>query len=917
MLSMVSGLVARSRSLWRSLRRRSDVEAEMAAEFQHHQELRAADLVRSGLSPSQATRRARLEFGSAERYKDEARASRGLDRINDLRISLLDFKLGFRMLARYPGLTIVGGLAMAFAIWVGAATFELMTQVLRPSLPLPDGGGIVGIRMWDARANNVDPRVLHDFGTWQREVKSLVDLGAFRSVQRNLITADGAGEPIEVVEISPSAFRVTRVPPLMGRTLLETDAAPGAPPVTVIGHDLWQRRFDADPDIVGRTVRLGRTKSTVVGVMPPGYRFPVSHDLWTPFQLDSRGARPREGPSIRVFARLAPGASLGEANAELTTIAQRMAADLPETHEHLRPEVLPYGRSMFALSPTDMALVASLNIPALMLLVLICGNVALLMFARAATRENEMAVRTALGASRARIIMQLFAEALVLGTMAAVLGLTVAGRGLAWLKRVIEIDVFDGRSMPFWFDGSISATTLVYAAVLTFLGALIAGVVPALKVTRGMGSRLQQQSAGGGGMRFGGIWTAVIVAQIAITVAFPAVTFFVKRDAKQVEEMDPGIPAHEYLATRLEMDREAPPGASPDSSRAAYLKRYSAAYEELERRLATDPSVAGVTFAERLPLMYHPHRIIEIDEGGGAPLLPEWPDGYRVSSAKVARNYAAVMGAPILMGRDFHAGDLEENAVSVIVNQSFVTRVLGDRNPIGRRIRYVLYEDRSPRFVPVAERGPWYEIVGVVRDLGMSGGQDPKVSGIYHPARIAEILPAQIAVHVKGNADPFTPTLRRIVGEIDPTVRLYDIAALSRAKDAELETLRFWFRLLLGVCAVALVLSLAGIYAVMSFTVARRTREIGIRVALGASQRRVITAVFARPLVQITMGVTAGLALLIALSSLGNAGPIPWKLYGGFAVYSVFMLGVCLLACIVPTVRALRVEPTEALRSEG
>jgi predicted lysophospholipase L1 biosynthesis ABC-type transport system permease subunit len=246
-----------------------------------------------------------------------------------------------------------------------------------------------------------------------------------------------------------------------------------------------------------------------------------------------------------------------------------------------------------------------------------------------------------------------------------------------------------------------------------------------------------------------------------------------------------------------------------------------------------------------------------------------------------------------------------------------VRRVLGDRNPIGRRIRYLFYEEDSPGPIPVAERGPWYEIIGVVRDLGMAGPQDPKISGIYHPARIDSVQPAQIAVHVRGNAETFVPKLRRVAAEIDPSIRLYDIAPLSRAKDAELASLGFWFRLLLGVCAVALVLSLAGIYAVMSFTVSRRTREIGIRVALGASQGRVITAIFRRPLVQITVGVVAGLFLLMALSSMGNSGPIPWKLYGGFTLYATFMLGVCLLACIVPTMRALRVEPTEALRQDG
>src|SRR5688500_18040984 len=205
-MSILRSLIARARSLARAIRRRPDVESEMADEFRSHIELRAADLVRRGMTIQEATRQARLEFGSAERYKDEARAARGLRRIDDIRVSWLDFKLGFRMLARYPGLTLVGGFAMAFAIWMGTATFELMTQLMRPTLPLPAGEGIVGLRVWDAKANRQEMRTSYDFTAWRAQLRSVEHLGAFRIVQRNLITGDGVGEPIEIAEISPSAF---------------------------------------------------------------------------------------------------------------------------------------------------------------------------------------------------------------------------------------------------------------------------------------------------------------------------------------------------------------------------------------------------------------------------------------------------------------------------------------------------------------------------------------------------------------------------------------------------------------------------------------------------------------------------------------------------------------------------------------
>src|SRR5688500_15600019 len=468
---MISGLIARGRSLWRGMRRRDAVELEMSEEFKLHEELRAEDLVRRGLSPTEARRQARLEFGSAERYKDEARHSRGLRRVDDLRFSWLDFKLGFRMLARYPGLTLVGGLAMAFAIWVGASTFELATQIIHPAIPLPDGNRIVAIHNWDAAASRIEPHVLHDFESWRTELQSVRELGAYRALERNLITGEGRGEPVEIAEITASAFTMTRVPPLMGRTLVEADGRPGATPVVVIGHDVWQRRFGGEPNVIGRTVRLASAPVTIVGVMPAGFEFPVAQSFWVPLRLNVLEHARREGPALRVFGRLAPGASMADAQAELTALGKRAAADFRETHEHLRPVVIPYAKSVVNVSGWRSVGVMSVNLPLVLLLVLICGNVALLMFARAATRESEIIVRTALGAGRTRIIMQLFTEALVLGGVAAVAGLAAAGAGIRWMMTIIEAEFLEGGRLPFWFQDRLSPTTIAYAAILTVLGA--------------------------------------------------------------------------------------------------------------------------------------------------------------------------------------------------------------------------------------------------------------------------------------------------------------------------------------------------------------------------------------------------------------------------------------------------------------
>ena len=392
------------------------------------------------------------------------------------------------------------------------------------------------------------------------------------------------------------------------------------------------------------------------------------------------------------------------------------------------------------------------------------------------------------------------------------------------------------------------------------------------------------------------------------------------------------------------MDREPLPGAQADTSRAAFAARFRATYDELERRVAAEPNVRRIAFADRLPLMYHPHRLIAIDSGGAAPLHPAWPAGYRVSSASVSPGYFDVVDAPILAGRGFRVSDEGSGLVEpgetgstpgvVIVNQSFVRLVLGGRNPIGRRIQYVELEVWTAPRPPNDNPGPWYEIVGVVRDLGMAvgsdgpapsdnpdvakqaAGGDPKVAGIYHPVAPGGVYPAHMAVHVSGDPAAFGPRLRAIATAVDPTLRLYDVTTLSDVTASELEFLSFWFRLLLGVAVIALFLSLAGIYAVMSFTVSRRTREIGVRIALGANRRRVVSAIFTRPLAQVTLGVVAGAGFVVVLAGAAT-GDLSLREGAIVAAYALLMMGVCLLACVVPTRRAFRIEPTEALKSES
>jgi putative ABC transport system permease protein len=893
-MSWMHGIRARLRLLFRR-----DAEARMDEELRFHVEMETEKNLRAGMSPAEARRRALVAFGGMEKHRERMRDGWTFSWVTGLS---LDLRLGVRMLRKYPGLTLVGGVAMAFAIWVGAGTFEFLSQVVHPTLPLPGGERIVGIRQWDAAARKPRLPQLAEWDAWRAQLRTVDEVGAFRSAPRNLIAPDVPIRPVEVVEITASGFRVAGIAPLLGRTLVDDDERPGAPAVVVLGHDLWRQRFGGDPGILGRRVRLGATEHTVVGVMPKGFAFPIVHELWTPLR---RSAGAGEGGSVRVFGRLAPGVSLAEAGAELAILGRRAAASTPETHRHLRPQVLPYAQSILGLAADEAAVVMSMNLFLVMLLVLICGNVALLTFARAVSRESELAVRSALGASRRRIIAQLFLEALVLVGLSALVGLATTQFGLRWLLSAAEPQIEMLPGLPFWIRDRVSPTTVLYAGALTVLGALVAGVLPALKVTRPLDSQLRRASAGGGGYRFGGLWTAVIVAQVAVTVVFPAVAFLAQREQERGESRGVGVATEQYLSVRLQMDpADAVSGVTADSS-SAEEARMRAAAEALERRVEADPAVLGATFASELPRMRHQYSEIQLDEGGTAPADPEI--GHLAAFTSVALDYFEVLGAPVLRGRGFRAADLQPDARVVVVNQSFVTHILGGRNPIGRHVRYVP-ERRGNEPAPAEQ--PWYQIVGVVPDLGMA--IDPV--GLYHPAAPGAAGPPYMAVHVRGDPQAFAPRLRAHAAATNPTLQLHQLMPLDQVNVDEF--IGFWFWLIVLVSAVALLLSLAGIYAVMSFTVSRRTREIGIRVALGADTRRLVGAIFRRPLAQVGSGVLVGAVLVALLPAAIEMEQMSAKGAALVAGYAVLMMGVCLLACVVPTRRALRIEPTEALRAE-
>jgi predicted permease len=814
----------------------------------------------------------------------------------------LDVRLALRLLVKHIGLTVVGTIAMAFAIWSGIVAFEFYTQIMRPALPLAGGDRMVGIVMADTASRSERAPTLHDFVAWRDALKSVPDLAAYRDRKWNVIVGDAAPEPVPVAEITAATFRVIRERPILGRPLNEADEKPDAPWVVLIGHDVWQSRFASDPNVIGRELRLGNVVHTIVGVMPKGFRFPLAHSFWVPLRLDPLNYPREQSPGLRVFGRLAHGATIETVQPELTVLGAAAAAAFPDTHEHLTPRIAPYIDSIFGSFSADSTSELFMgNLLSVLLVVLVCGNVALLMFARAATRQNELLVRTALGAGRGRIIGQLFVEALVLAGVAALVAVTCAQVAWQSLFTMVAENMFDNR-VPFWMHASVSPRTLLYAALLTFFAALVSGVLPGLKVTRGVGTQLRQSSPGGGGLRFGGIWTVLIVMQVAAMAIVPTPVIAIHRDvAKRARASNAGLVPEQYLAAAMAMDRDRSPGAAATT----LGNRFTAATHELERRLETEPGVAGVTFASVLPLMDQPRRQVELDEGDAAPadgkVRSRW-----VSSAAVALDFFDVLDTPILSGRAFHSGDLHPGARTVIVNQSFAEVVLGGNNPVGRRFR-----DSDP--TQPRGQGPWYQIVGVVRDFGMDPeDRDPRSDSrrarVYHPLVPGGSYPVRMAVHTTGDPLLFASRLRSIARDVEPTLQISEIARFDQVAAAGARTMTLLFWLFLALAVVVVLLSLTGIYAVLSFTASQRTREVGIRDALGGRRRHVIAALFRRPLMQIGLGIVIGLVIADRISEGDMARVI--------ALYGCGVIAIAALATLGPVRRALRIHPIEALRAE-
>ena len=573
-----------------------------------------------------------------------------------------------------------------------------------------------------------------------------------------------------------------------------------------------------------------------------------------------------------------------------------MAAAFPQAYDTIRPEVVAYGQAFIGIDAPGLQLgLRSLQFGAALLLLIIAVNVAILVYARTATRVGEIAVRTALGASRGRIVTQLFVEALVLSGAAAALGLALLVVAFGMFRDYLNDWPDRPDWWPYWIQPSVSAEVIVYVGVLAVVAAVLIGVLPALKATgRRVQASLQQFSSRGAGVQLGRTWTALIIVQVAFAVAVLPGTIFKAAGLLRMGTLPPAAAAARLLRGTLHVASDA--GPTPD----VHLAERTTT---LIQRLQEQPEIAAVTFAAAVP---GAEASGTLEPEGGSALISS-----RVNL--VATNLFDVFDARLLEGRGFAAADAHPAAPAVIVDQAFADRLAPGGHVIGRRMRFASDGTTAPN--------PWMEIVGVVPAFSSgftpSPALGPPSPTIYRAVSPGELHPLTLVVQMKnGDPGPYGRKLQEIAASVDPAMEVEFVAGVAEAWDREQRGMRMLAALVVAITVSVLLLSAAGIHAMMSFTVSRRWREIGIRVALGADGRRVLMGIFGRASAQIAGGVAVGLAvdgLLEWVTPGGNVGGKPWILFPAVAAV-MFVVGV--LAAAGPARRGLAIEPTEALRSE-
>ena len=790
-------------------------------------------------------------------------------------ISMREIRLGLRLIAKQPILSITIVLALATGICAATIGFTFREELVNSTLPYAAGDRFARMTAV-TRAGSRRDLNLGQYRAIRDESKSFEFVGVGQSRPFNLKHAADNVEPIPGAIVSAGVMRYLEVSPVLGRTLIAADGDANAEPVVVMRESLWRRRYGADPSLIGRQITLGDTPHTVVGIMPDTLGFPSKGELWTPVNEQTMSGLDA-APGQRAFGVLKPGVTFETANAEVLQLTAHIE-NRTEDGELLTMRVRPFTTDGDNANLAASALVFML----VMLLLVVASNVATLIFARTWSRAPELAVRTALGAARSRVVGQLFVETLLLGSIAAAIGLAGAFAVLDAIKATLLTD------LPIWVTFEPTPRIVLFVVALTLLVGAVSGLWPALRVTRHDLRNTLQAGRGFAAGGFGRVGAVLLVVEIALSVGLLNGAVTMARAFNGYRNEVPALPKNQVLTAQLGRIR------SPQSR------------DRIIEAAAALPGVMAAGAAEGLPRQYPLPRATAVEPAGDEPA----PAAMAAPSYAVGPRFLEAVGGNALAGRVFTATDFSAGAAPVaVVNEPFVRKFLGGRNPLGRRIRI-----ESPR--DDGKEEPWREIVGVVPDLGLSVANPSMSAGFYFPARDEFLW--HLAIRTAGDPLRLAPPLRAAVANIEPDAQLDEIKTLDEAGEEEGT---FLSTIALGMTTVGvmtLMLSIVGIYALLSFMVTRRTREIGIRVALGAANWQVLRSITGGAMALLAIGgvIGSGLGLLllevrqVLLVSIPDAGlSMPLTILATLALAGG-------IACWVPARRALGIRPSEALNAD-
>jgi predicted permease len=802
-----------------------------------------------------------------------------------------DIRFGIRMLFKHPGLSLI--IIGTFGLGIGLTTtvFRMVNGALWKGLPVDDAARVVAVERTDlARSANPIGITLHDYADWHDQQTVFEGFALFgdEEITINLSGPEGRPERYRGVVSTANLFDVLAVNPALGRTFREGEDLPGAEPVILIGFEVWRDRYESAADVVGKTVAVNGVRHTIIGVMPEGFAFPDRQQAWLPIEFDPVTTPRGEGPQYIGIARLQDGVTLDEAASQLATIAARLERAYPETNQGIGATVDRFtvrfvGRPFRPLMLTMLGAVIGV-------LLIACSNVANLLLALVSARVREVGLRTALGASRTRVVRQFFTEVLILAAIGGTLGFGLGQVFMSWLDGLMQLS-----PPPFWVTFEVDHRVTLFVIGMTTVAALVSGLVPALKASGAdVGEALKDEGRGTSSFKLGRMSAGFVVAEVAVSCALLIGAGLMIKSVVRLNTVDlPFVTENIFTARMLLPEVEYPDNAS----RIQF-------YERILPQLEAVPGVAAAMLSDGLPGSGNGGRVFEVD---GQTYATD--DDFPVArEGVVTAGYFRTFEVDVLQGRAFSGGDRENTLPVAVVNQSFARTFFPDGNVIGGRIRMGRRDSTAA----------WLTVVGVVPDMYMQGIHNLNASpnGFYVPFSQATVgRGVSMALRTRGEPLSLTGDVRAAVAAVDPNLPIFNVFSLKRVMENATWMYRIFGTVFMALGFFALFLASVGLYGVMSFAVSLRTQEIGIRMALGAQWGQLVGLVMRRGVVQLGIGLCLG----VCLATLA-AGPIGGILYDVsprdafvFATVVCALTTVGLMASFFPAVRVTRVDPVEAL----